>query len=277
MTDSQIIETPLKVLETLGSPEYACDWTRGIPEWMNGIGPEHIPALIDLVLQWPAKYLEDPNEPSTWAPVHAWRALGFLKAVEAVGPLLSLYNQLDKIGDDWYLEDSVDMFGLIGPEAIEPLNEYFKDKSNSLYPRAATLEALLSIAKHHPETRDRIVELQVQALSGYEEEDEELNGFIICNLLDLKAVESVELIKKAFEAGRVNRGVVSENSIRDELHVNISPPGGVKSGKNISGGIDDDGDIWTQRSSQTGKSKSSRNKKAKRKQQEKSRKKNRKK
>jgi len=51
-----------------------------------GIGPEHIPDLIQMATD------EELNEADVesrevWAPTHAWRALGQLRAVEAVEPL----------------------------------------------------------------------------------------------------------------------------------------------------------------------------------------------
>ncbi len=37
-----------------------------------------------------------------WSPVHAWRALGQLKAVDALKPLLGLLTNRD---DDWISDD----------------------------------------------------------------------------------------------------------------------------------------------------------------------------
>src|SRR5579864_7878643 len=48
--------------------------------------------------------------------VHAWRALGQLRAVEAVEPLLELFDRLED--DDWVHEELPAVFGLIGPARI---------------------------------------------------------------------------------------------------------------------------------------------------------------
>src|SRR5438045_717083 len=79
---------PVDKLLTYGRPEPkdAQNW----PDYLElGLGPEHIPDLVRMTADeelWEAG--EDASE--NWAPVHAWRALGELSAVNAVEPLLPL-------------------------------------------------------------------------------------------------------------------------------------------------------------------------------------------
>ena len=49
-----------------------------------GIGPEHIPALIEVAADH--RY-DTAMLPLAWAPVHAWRALGALRGTTAIEPL----------------------------------------------------------------------------------------------------------------------------------------------------------------------------------------------
>ena len=60
-----------------------------------GIGPEHIPDLIRMATD---EELNEANEQNTevWAPMHAWRALGQLRAVEAIEPLLGAIRKAGK-------------------------------------------------------------------------------------------------------------------------------------------------------------------------------------
>jgi len=68
-----------------------------IGAWPNylelGLGPGHIPALIQLATDdtsWQGEPEED--DPALSASIHAWRALGRLRAVSAVLPVLGLRN-----------------------------------------------------------------------------------------------------------------------------------------------------------------------------------------
>ncbi len=56
------------------------------PDYMElGIASEHIPELIRILEKveafWPE---EETNAPEVYAPIHAWRALGQLKAEQAI-------------------------------------------------------------------------------------------------------------------------------------------------------------------------------------------------
>src|ERR1700736_2333947 len=72
---------------------------------------EHIPALIrmscDLTL-----HQRNQDGPEIWAPVHAWRALAQLRAVEAVGPLLEFMRI--PLEDDAVSQEFPTVFGMIG-------------------------------------------------------------------------------------------------------------------------------------------------------------------
>jgi hypothetical protein len=69
-----------------------------------GLGPEHIPDLIrmatDEKLHW-----ADSESLEVWSPIHAWRALGQLRAESTVEPLLGLLHRIDDDQDDWVGEE----------------------------------------------------------------------------------------------------------------------------------------------------------------------------
>ena len=76
-------------------------WHEGAPDYVGefGLRSEHVPALVDIARRW-LEVGDRPDDETFFAPVHAWRALGQLRAVEAVEPLLAMQKQLDKEGDD---------------------------------------------------------------------------------------------------------------------------------------------------------------------------------
>ncbi len=219
--DSSTLPSPLERLSRAGDPRDTWRWEQGDPDYIKqfGLGPEHIPSLIDLARQW-AEDKERPEDDTLYAPVHAWRALGQLRAVEAVEPLLAMQNQLDKESPDWYLEEFHNVFGWIGPPAIPALAAYLADRQNAEFPRGSAANGLCQIGKRHPEARDEVVGILTQQLAQNEPEVYSLNGFLIGYLADLKAVESAEVIERAYAAGVVDEMVCGYwTKIRKELGV----------------------------------------------------------
>ena len=182
-----------------------------------GITPSDIPELVRLaedhglrVMEPPANFPEDKDLPEWYAQIHAWRALGQLRAEEAIPAILGLLHQVDDEDDDWIGEDADEVFALIGPAAIGPLAEYLKDDKNGLYARVDAAKSLHAIAKAHPETREECVQILASVLESYEENDEGLNGFIIYDLVRLRAVEQIDLIEKAFESESVDEMIMGD-------------------------------------------------------------------
>src|SRR5918911_179978 len=87
-------------LLTLGEPEGPGAGWRDYRAL--GLGPEHVPDPVRMVGDSRLNGA-DSESSEVWAPLHAWRALGQLRAPEAVGPLL---HQLDECAeDDWCHEE----------------------------------------------------------------------------------------------------------------------------------------------------------------------------
>jgi len=194
-------------------------WLKGDQDYVAeyALTSEHIPALISLATQWGAAS-SDPD--AIYGPVHAWRALGQLRAVEAVQPLLNIQDALDELGDDWYLEEFHKVFGLIGPAAIEPLAAYLSDDSHGDFPRGSAANGLREIVRHFPETRARVVTILTAELARQQTDLGDLNGFLVGDLLELKAVESAETIERAFAANIIDPTIVGDwGDVRQELGV----------------------------------------------------------
>jgi hypothetical protein len=194
-------------------------FTRNAPEftdpdhWPNylelGLGPEHIPDLIRLATD--PKYLEvASDDPALWAPTHAWRALGQLRAEAAIEPLMGLLHLIDEENADWVNEDIPQVLALIGPPAIPALRAYLTDPAHHTFARIAAAEALRLIGGAHLEVCEACEEALTQVLGVAEQNDESLNGFLIYDLVKLKATGAVPLIERAFAAGRVDEMVLGD-------------------------------------------------------------------
>lgn len=193
-------------LVALGECKFKRDW---LDCKAVGIGPELIPDLIGIATD--EKLLSAPRaSPLIWTPIHAWRALAGLRAVEAIEPLVSLLRRIDEPGDDWVIEELPIVFGMIGPAAIPALTRYLQDVGNGVFPRAACAHGLSLIAENHPDMRDRVVAILSNQLKLFMQNDPDLNGLLISRLLDLKAVEAAPVMEQAFAANSVELFVAGD-------------------------------------------------------------------
>ena len=147
-----------------------------------------------------------------------YRALGQLRAEEAVEPLTRLLAWIDEYGDDWVIEELPKVFGLIGPPAIPTLADYLDDDEHGLFARTTVADSLKEIAERHPEARDDCIAAVTETLERFEELNRELNAFLVGFLADLRAAETAPLIERAFAADQVEEGIAGRwEDIQAEL------------------------------------------------------------
>ncbi len=178
---------------------------RKYKEWPNyvqelNLEAKHIPELIEMATDEELNH-GDSDSQEIWSPVHAWRALGQLKASEALETLLPLLNDRD---DDWISTDFPTLCTLIGVEAIPFLKEFLADSSNHFYARSDAAECLKAISNQYPETRESNIAAIAGELEKFRGNNYIFNGFLISALVDLQAVETANLMEKAFKANLVD-------------------------------------------------------------------------
>ncbi len=180
------------------------------PDYLElGIAPKDIPHLIRMATD-NELYRDDEDTLESWAPIHAWRALGQLRAEAAIEPLMGLFEKEESNYWEWIAEELPLVYSMIGPAAIPALAAYLADTSQAIFPRTTALNCLEDIAIDHPETRQECVAIFTHQLESFAENGSELNGFLIGSLVDLKAVESAPLIERAFAADTVDRMLVGD-------------------------------------------------------------------
>src|SRR3990170_1588066 len=121
---------PLDKLVTYGDCRELRDW----PNYLElGFQAEHVPDLIRMAAD--ERWNECPSDSlEVWAPVHAIRVLGQLKAEEAIEPLIRLFHQYEV--DDWIPIELPTVLSMIGPSAIPALKTYLADESRDEYQRS---------------------------------------------------------------------------------------------------------------------------------------------
>jgi hypothetical protein len=185
-----------------------CHQKGAWPNYLEiGLTYEHVPELIrmgtDHKLLW-----ADQDSVEVWAPVPAWRALGQLKAVEAIKPLIGLFGELSD--DDWASDELPEVLALLGTNAIEPLREYLLDPSNKELARATAASCLEKIGKHSLLQKEDCISILEEYLDQTNTEVPTLNGLVIAHLIGLEASDSIDVIRKAFKSGTVDITVAGD-------------------------------------------------------------------
>jgi uncharacterized protein DUF1186 len=206
--------SPVDKLLTLGKAE-PVDYDKW-PNYLElGLGPEHIPDLIRMATDRELRGLEpeegEEEKPEFWAPIHALRALGQLHAEAAAEPLVNMLSEVEH--DYWIQEELPQIYVLIGPAAISALTAFLADSTHDDYSRGFAAESLEAIGKKYPESRSECISVISKQLEKFEENDYELNAFLIACLSHLKAVETLPLIERAFEADKVDEFVIDLDDV----------------------------------------------------------------
>jgi hypothetical protein len=193
-------------LLTLGDPRGPnADRPDRRENWLDyrtlGVAESDVPDLVRMVRD---NALRFAPEPECWTALHAWRALACLRARDAVAPLIEALDTLAKGDDEWALEEIPEVLAAIGPAALPELKRFVPDQRRNMWARLGVASAMTKIAQADPSRREEVVNAFVAQLELAEYNDPIVNGSIVAELVDLKAVEAAEAINRAFEAGLVD-------------------------------------------------------------------------
>jgi hypothetical protein len=137
-------------------------------------------------------------------------ALLALKQFDASGYVPQLVAALD-LDSEWLREEVPTILGKVGEPAIAPLRAYLLDRERWIYGRAAAGSGLVEAAQQHPELREPAVQALSAGLEQFATNDTGLNGFLVTDLAsELQAAEALPLIRRAFEADRVDESIMGD-------------------------------------------------------------------
>jgi hypothetical protein len=195
---AQTYSDPVAKLLSYGKCEDSQEW----PDYLElGFNESHIPELIKMATDQDLHHDVSESD-AVWAPVHAWRTLAQLGAEEAIEPLLNIFWMCDD-NDEWVFDELPMVMGKIGFNGISRFSEYLREKTNGIDARIMVARSLKLVAQEHPEKKDECIKILTEKLAEHSDEDEDFNGFIIAYLVELKATESIETIRDAYEADSV--------------------------------------------------------------------------
>lgn len=203
---------PVAQLLTLGDPLIEQD---GISYRQLGLSEADVPELCRLA-QAATLYDDEADDLQVYASVHAWRALGELRAEAAVDTLIGEFHRVET--DDWVAEELPAILGRIGTAATAALTAYLEDDNNDIWARSIAMSSLTAIARAFPANRDRCVAILSEQLTRFTEQDAEFNALLIGELCTLAAVEAAPLMEQAFAAEAVDLPVSGDwEDVRIEL------------------------------------------------------------
>lgn len=162
------------------------------------------PVLLDMVLN--PEVLED-NEATVWVPLYAWRALkalGTPVAIEQLLPAFAIHQD-----DDWALEELPEVIAAAGERALAPTLAFIRSDEDELA-RGLSTRVLTLVAAQHPALKPQIIDQLTDLLEQQSAEEAELNAFIVSALIELKALNALVVINKAYEQGKVAEALVGD-------------------------------------------------------------------
>ena len=204
MADITTYRDPVATLLTLGAARPA--WHDWRDYRADGLSEDDVPELIRMIHDETLNGAKD-EQTAAWAPVHAWRALGQLRAPDAVTSLVDCLVAADEQDDDWALDEIPTVLGLIGPGALPALRTLLHDAGNSNGVQNAAMLAVLAIAEEHPTAHNACVELLSALLAQSADNTRWTNGVLIGALIELHALDHAPLMEQAFAQDRVDLSV----------------------------------------------------------------------
>ena len=172
------------------------------PDYLGlGLTHEHVQELIRMLAD--AELNEYDGSPGRyWPRIHAWRALGQLRAGEATQPLFRILEE--DIDEGWVLEEIPEVLGMIGHPAIAPARALLTRDDVNEFAHSGAMRALRLVALGHPEARDEAMGVMVELLRGWPDHDPTFNAVLINELTYIGDSSTVPLMAAAFEADAVD-------------------------------------------------------------------------
>ncbi|MEO8209662.1 MAG: DUF1186 domain-containing protein [bacterium] len=178
--------------------------------------------IVDCIVRY--KYFKKETEWAFYTHNFAFHSLFMLcelKAEDALDIVLDLFRQNEKFLDYWFSDSlTQDLWMVIyelGQNQLDKLRSYILEEGNFTYARTCINEAVSQIAMDFPERRNEILSWYYSVFNYFIEQkdndkliDTTLIGLMLWEILDLKATELEETIKKLYELDLVDIGTIGE-------------------------------------------------------------------
>jgi tetratricopeptide (TPR) repeat protein len=197
---------PMRGLLTLGKPKDGMQYAE-LAEQLK----DYVPDLIRMALD-PDLNERPQHDRALWAPLHALGVLTELAPEEAVDPLLEMLDW----DDDWVGDQLIEFYAAVGSSALPQLQAVARDAQRDDLPRDRAITSLGKMAEKQPDLREEVVRFLTAMLDqppADTAEEEIVAAWVIIQLLEMKALEALPAVHRAFDEDRVNTAIVAEQDI----------------------------------------------------------------
>ncbi len=163
------------------------------------IGQEHVPELVRIVRDR-ALTTAKGDDLAVLVPIHALHILQHLDISAVVADLIPIFD----LDFDIMTDALIETLATAGATALPPLVDYMRDHTRWAWGRAYVTDGLQKIAEQHPETREHVIAILSQILEGAETDHQQVVTGAMSVLIELNAVETLPLIRRAFELGKID-------------------------------------------------------------------------
>jgi hypothetical protein len=162
---------------------------------------ENIPELISIASD--LDLFNSKSEAEYWAPVHAWRVLGEMRAKDAALPLLERFDDYHECywaGDE--LPDIV--ANICGGYHINEISNHLFDASKGNASRIMAVSTIKILADLYEDKKGEYIDIIAHCLDESSQNSKSLNTVLILALVDLQAKSKIDNIRRAFQEGRID-------------------------------------------------------------------------
>lgn len=210
-------ETPpifhLEETSALAKENFGDDWEE-VEEYIN-LDRQKVIADLESLLKDHFYHYPQNYEEYLDAPFHAFMILGELEAEESLPVILEMMGQTEEyyrdVFEDLFNEYAWGVLFKTGRHQLSLLEEYLKEPGKYRFFRSGVLEVLKQIYLHLPAKRMEVTAVYDRLLTFYGEVgaedniiDNELNGFLVVDLMDLRQRQFLPQIEKLYEMGYVH-------------------------------------------------------------------------
>ncbi len=197
----------------------AVDWKKWADYQALAFVESDVPELIRLACDSRLDYAESPLLFS--APIHAMRILARRGNPDFLPALFESFEPRDDY--DYFREEITPLIAVLGIAALPAVRAFFALPESSPYDRAVLSNGLVKVAQNDRAARESVIQLLQGELARFRENSEEWNGFLIADLIDLAAGETLPLIERALAADAVDEMICGDlQEVRAEF--GLAPP-----------------------------------------------------
>lgn len=163
-----------------------------------------------LIMNDPELHAASSESTVVWAPIHAIRLLGWLRAESAAGPLTAEWQRLETLDDDFLGYEIAEALAFIGPASVASAAAVLADEVRTAHVRLCAAHALVRLATLHAEARAACLAALIGQIAAHPVQPPDFNGLLVSALIDARAVEAEPEIARAFASGRVDESMAGD-------------------------------------------------------------------